>query len=159
MGKIPRYILMFNQGMMSLKMHLDTNILEVPAQARFTQHILAGLHRMQSGCVLHRDLKPANMLLSLGPVGSLVLQIADFGSAMQVRHKLWEEGQKDGMPRRGVYMTLLGVVTTFPYAAPETSKHLQYFFESDVWSAGVVMCETWILLRRFLFFYSGFSWC
>jgi serine/threonine protein kinase len=136
-----QYILIFDQGMMSLRMHLETNILPVPAQERFAQHILTWLHHMHSGCMLHHNLKPINMLLSLGPAGGLVLQIADFGSTAQVRHKHWKLGQKDGMPHRGCSMTLQCIRTTFAYTAPEITQNLQCFFESDVWSAGVVLFE------------------
>ncbi|XP_071942894.1 serine/threonine-protein kinase DCLK3-like isoform X2 [Antedon mediterranea] len=86
---------------------------------------LAYLHDLN---IVHRDLKPENLLVSNGPEGDMVLKLADFGLAMEVKEPI---------------LTVCGTPT---YVAPEILAETGYGLEVDMWATGVI---AYILLCGF----------
>ncbi|XP_033109371.1 serine/threonine-protein kinase DCLK1-like isoform X2 [Anneissia japonica] len=78
--------------------------------------------------IVHRDLKPENLLVSNDPSGDMVLKLADFGLAMEVKEPIF---------------TVCGTPT---YVAPEILAETGYGLEVDMWATGVI---TYILLCGF----------
>ncbi|XP_077350799.1 cyclin-dependent kinase 6 [Festucalex cinctus] len=95
--------------------------------------LMRGLDFLHVNMVLHRDLKPPNILVS----SSGLVKIADFG-----------------MSRLYTFNKALtpGVVTLW-YRAPEVLLKSPYMSSMDVWSAGCVFAELFLLKPLF----NGFS--
>lgn len=70
--------------------------------------------------VIHRDIKPSNILMKIN--GDIVL--ADFGLACIFQGELLDE-----------------YCGTEGYMAPEIVLQQKYYFDVDIWSAGVAMYE------------------
>lgn len=85
------------------------------------KQIILGLQYVHSKGVLHRDIKLDNILLtSEGDV-----KICDFGVSKLIQNKMQLQTEQCGTPA---------------YIAPEVFKGKGYFgFQSDLWSAGVVL--------------------
>jgi serine/threonine protein kinase len=84
--------------------------------------IVRGLRHLQSRKLLHRDVKPANILVNhAGQV-----KLTDFGIS------------KDLNSTVGVAATFVGTAT---YMSPERALGKDYSFQSDIWSAGMVIYE------------------
>ena len=91
--------------------------------------LIAAMQYLHGMTVVHRDLKPENILLSTGVREVLVVQIADFGLAVQFNTE------------RHCCRTFCG---TPHYAAPEiiltrTFAESTYGLEVDMWAMGVVL--------------------
>lgn len=96
----------------------------VPHQplASVAAQIIRGLHHLQTRKMLHRDVKPGNILHNLkGQV-----KLTDFGISTNLNSTV------------GVAATFVG---TACYMSPERSMGKDYSFQSDVWSAGMVIYE------------------
>lgn len=98
----------------------------VPAKqaACIAAQILRGLHALQLRLLLHRDIKPENLLHNL--TGRV--KLTDFGISKSL-----------GISAdNGVGTTFVGTVT---YMSPERVMGNDYSYQSDVWSAGMVIFE------------------
>jgi len=84
--------------------------------------IMRGLHHLQRRKVLHRDVKPENILVN----SSGEVKLTDFGIS------------KDLSSVAEVGTTFVGTAT---YMSPERASGEEYSFQSDVWSAGMVLYE------------------
>merc|ERR1719343_416807 len=84
--------------------------------------IVRGLQHLQTRKLLHRDVKPENILHNAdGQV-----KLTDFGIS------------KDLNSTVGVAATFVG---TASYMAPERALGKDYSYQSDIWSAGMVVYE------------------
>ncbi|CAM0958286.1 unnamed protein product [Alopecurus aequalis] len=93
------------------------------------------LHHNSQGTMVHCDLKPSNILLD----DSMTAHVADFGLA---RFKVGSTVLSLGKPNS----SLVGLLGTVGYAAPEYAGGGQVSTAADVYSFGVVLLE--IFLRR-----------
>mmetsp|Transcript_91647 Transcript_91647/g.205211 ORF Transcript_91647/g.205211 Transcript_91647/m.205211 type:complete len:319 (-) Transcript_91647:83-1039(-) len=84
--------------------------------------ITRGLHFLQTRCLLHRDVKPENVLHSL----SGQVKLTDFGISKDLNSEV------------GVAATFVG---TANYMSPERALGKDYSYQSDVWSAGMIIYE------------------
>ncbi|XP_038151771.1 cyclin-dependent kinase 6 [Cyprinodon tularosa] len=93
------------------------------------QQLLQGLDFLHTNLVLHRDLKPANILVS----NHGEIKIADFGLAR--------------IHTFNIALTP-GVVTLW-YRAPEVLLNTAYMSSVDMWSAGCIFAELFLLRPLF----------
>ncbi|CAJ1076265.1 cyclin-dependent kinase 6 [Xyrichtys novacula] len=115
---------------------LSTYLDKVPASGLsrdcikdMTQQLLQGLDYLHSNMVLHRDLKPDNILVnSRGEV-----KIADFGLARIYTFNI----------------ALTPCVVTLWYRAPEVLLNSVYMSSVDMWSAGCIFAELFLLRPLF----------
>lgn len=84
--------------------------------------IVRGLHHLQRRRLLHRDVKPENVLHNAAGQ----VKLTDFGISKDVNSTV------------GVAATFVG---TASYMSPERATGKDYSFQSDVWSAGLVLYE------------------
>ncbi|XP_051572540.1 cyclin-dependent kinase 4 isoform X1 [Myxocyprinus asiaticus] len=93
------------------------------------RQLLSGLDFLHTNTVIHRDLKPDNVLVSSrGEV-----KIADFGLARIYTY----------------HIALTPCVVTLWYRAPEVLLHSSYMSSVDVWSAGCIFAELFLLRPLF----------
>ncbi|XP_066554643.1 cyclin-dependent kinase 6 [Amia ocellicauda] len=93
------------------------------------RQLLSGLDFLHTNTVVHRDLKPENMLISCrGQV-----KIADFGLA-----RLYS-----------FHMALTPGIVTLWYRAPEVLLYSSYLPSVDMWSAGCIFAELFLLRPLF----------
>ncbi|XP_064170348.1 cyclin-dependent kinase 4 isoform X2 [Anguilla rostrata] len=93
------------------------------------RQLLTGLDFLHTNMLVHRDLKPDNVLVSSrGEV-----KIADFGLARIYSHQI----------------ALTPCVATLWYRAPEVLLHSVYMPSVDMWSAGCVFAELFLLRPLF----------
>ncbi|KAJ8344854.1 hypothetical protein SKAU_G00290470 [Synaphobranchus kaupii] len=93
------------------------------------RQLLGGLDFLHTNMLVHRDLKPDNVLVSSrGEV-----KIADFGLARIYSHQI----------------ALTPCVVTLWYRAPEVLLHSVYMPSVDVWSAGCIFAELFLLRPLF----------
>ncbi|MCI4384880.1 hypothetical protein PGIGA_G00043910 [Pangasianodon gigas] len=93
------------------------------------RQLLKGLDFLHTNTVMHRDLKPCNVLLSSrGEV-----KIADFGLARIYTNCI----------------ALTPCVVTLWYRAPEVLLHSGYMSSVDIWSAGCIFAELFLLKPLF----------
>ena len=85
---------------------------------RLARELFDGIRAIHAGNYIHRDLKPGNIFLNRGR-----LKIGDFGIAIKSEHTAPQE-----------------VIGTRAYMAPEQLRG-QLSPKSDVWAAGVIVCE------------------
>ena len=90
---------------------------EKEAQSIMKQ-LLNGYKELYSLGIIHRDLKPANIFITKG-----LVKIADFGFATNDEISKIKLNYNVGSPY---------------YMPPESLKHNQYSFLSDVWGIGVI---------------------
>ncbi|XP_049417173.1 cyclin-dependent kinase 6 [Epinephelus fuscoguttatus] len=115
---------------------LSTYLSKVPASGLsrdcikdVIQQLLRGLDFLHTNMVLHRDLKPQNILVtSHGEV-----KIADFGLARIYTFNI----------------ALTPDVVTLWYRAPEVLLHSVYMSSVDMWSAGCILAELFLLRPLF----------
>ncbi|KAM3317583.1 hypothetical protein ACQJBY_035345 [Aegilops geniculata] len=93
------------------------------------------LHHNNQGTMVHCDLKPSNILLD----DNMTTHVGDFGMA---RFKVDSTTLSLGNPNS----SLVGLMGTIGYAAPEYAGGSQVSTAADVYSFGVVLLE--IFLRR-----------
>uniref|UniRef100_A0A3B4YRK5 Cyclin-dependent kinase 21 n=1 Tax=Seriola lalandi dorsalis TaxID=1841481 RepID=A0A3B4YRK5_SERLL len=98
------------------------------------QQLLQGLDFLHTNMVLHRDLKPENVLVSSrGEV-----KIADFGLARIYTFNI----------------ALTPGVVTLWYRAPEVLLNSVYMSSVDMWSAGCIFAELFLLRVASMFWFS-----
>ncbi|XP_029293862.1 cyclin-dependent kinase 6 [Cottoperca gobio] len=115
---------------------LSTYISKVPASGLsrdcikdVMQQLLQGLDFLHTNMVLHRDMKPENILISSrGEV-----KIADFGLARIYTYNI----------------ALTPGVVTLWYRAPEVLLNSVYMSSVDMWSAGCIFAELFLLRPLF----------
>ena len=95
---------------------------------KIATQVLDGLAHAHEHGVLHRDIKPANIML--GRDGTP--RIMDFGAASRTQLS-WLDGA-----RVGIDEDLIG---TPAYMAPEYIESKQYSARTDIFAAGLVLCE------------------
>ncbi|KAK6487668.1 tyrosine-protein kinase Fer-like [Huso huso] len=97
---------------------------------KFAEQAAAGMAYLESKNCIHRDLAARNCLVS---ESSSVLKISDFGMSREVED--------------GVYCATKGGMKHVPikWTAPEALKFGRYTTESDVWSYGILLWETFSL--------------
>ncbi|XP_030649798.1 cyclin-dependent kinase 6 [Chanos chanos] len=94
-----------------------------------TRQLLRGLDFLHTNMLVHRDLKPDNVLVSSrGEV-----KIADFGLARIYTYNI----------------ALTPCVVTLWYRAPEVLLHCGYMSSVDLWSAGCIFAELFLLRPLF----------
>jgi eukaryotic-like serine/threonine-protein kinase len=114
-----------------------TALLDVsPAPRRvvhLVEQILLGLEHAHAAGLIHRDLKPDNIMVELGPDGSEILRIVDFGIAIL--------RERDGGVDGGRLTETGQIVGTPLYMAPELAKEEPYDHRVDLFALGVIMYE------------------
>jgi serine/threonine-protein kinase len=100
---------------------------------RLIEQILLGLEHAHGAGLIHRDLKPDNIMVELGPDGTEILRIVDFGIAI-LRER---DGDIDG----GRLTETGQIVGTPLYMAPELAKQEPYDHRVDLFAVGVMMYE------------------
>mmetsp|Transcript_68743 Transcript_68743/g.109081 ORF Transcript_68743/g.109081 Transcript_68743/m.109081 type:complete len:338 (+) Transcript_68743:86-1099(+) len=114
--------LMDRGSLADLRRRLDGAGVPEEHLACIAAQIVRGLRHLQSRKLLHRDVKPANILVNHeGQV-----KLTDFGIS------------KDLNCTVGVAATFVGTAT---YMSPERALGKEYSFQSDIWSAGMVIYE------------------
>ncbi|XP_016521953.1 cyclin-dependent kinase 4 isoform X1 [Poecilia formosa] len=93
------------------------------------QQLLRGLDFLHTNLVLHRDLKPENILVS----SRGEIKIADFGLARILTYNI----------------ALTPGVVTLWYRAPEVLLNSVYMSSVDMWSAGCIFAELFLLRPLF----------
>lgn len=131
--KGPQVIIVMQLEMMTLWQHCK-NVLQIPLLQAciWLGNVLEALAFCHDRDIIHRDVTPSNILLGM-PVSDtqLLAKLGDFGNcAIVVQKGACKED--DCVP--------LKLATTYSYAAPENFKD-QYYFQSDVWSVGVIAVE------------------
>eukprot|EP00747_Dinoflagellata_sp_TGD_P167761 gnl/TRDRNA2_/TRDRNA2_192815_c0_seq1.p1 gnl/TRDRNA2_/TRDRNA2_192815_c0~~gnl/TRDRNA2_/TRDRNA2_192815_c0_seq1.p1 ORF type:complete len:356 (+),score=71.79 gnl/TRDRNA2_/TRDRNA2_192815_c0_seq1:67-1134(+) len=86
--------------------------------------VIRGLRHLQTVRLLHRDVKPANILHNTAGE----VKLTDFGISKEVNAAV----------NGGLAQTFLGTAT---YMSPERALGKDYSFNSDIWSAGMVIYE------------------
>ncbi|KAG9337605.1 hypothetical protein JZ751_028457, partial [Albula glossodonta] len=89
------------------------------------RQLLRGLDFIHTNMLVHRDLKPDNVLVS----SRGVVKIADFGLSRIYSH----------------HIALTPCVVTLWYRAPEVLLHSSYMPSVDIWSAGCIFAELFLL--------------
>ncbi|XP_063078948.1 cyclin-dependent kinase 4 [Engraulis encrasicolus] len=116
-----------------LKSFCEGKILSVDKIKDVMKQLLRGLDFLHSNMTVHRDLKPDNILISSrGEV-----KIADFGLARLYTYQI----------------ALTPCVVTLWYRAPEVLLQSGYMSAVDIWSAGCIFAELFLLRPLF----RGFS--
>ena len=90
----------------------------------YATETLLALQYLHQRHIIYRDLKPENIVLSMTERGHL--KLVDFGFAKSLKSKSQKTMTNCGTPA---------------YIAPEILKNVQYSYEVDVWSFGVLMVE------------------
>lgn len=89
---------------------------------RLIKQILHAVNYMHTHSIIHRDIKPSNIFIVTDEHHRMKLKLGDFGFC-----RAGEEKNSD-------------VVCGTPnYMAPEIIEDGDYFFESDIWSVGILM--------------------
>ncbi|XP_028841722.1 cyclin-dependent kinase 4 [Denticeps clupeoides] len=94
-----------------------------------TRQLLSGLDFLHSNMVVHRDLKPDNVLIS----SRGVVKITDLGLARIYTYNI----------------ALTPTVVTLWYRAPEVLLRSIYMSSVDIWSAGCIFAELYLLRPLF----------
>lgn len=112
---------------------------EVEVKQMIRQTVL-GMKALHAKRIIHRDLKPENILLDSSAGQSVVAKIADLGLA-----KAFPEGTVNRTDKGEAETTVPGAlertrsqVGSPGYAAPELLQGMEYSYEVDVWSLGVI---------------------
>ncbi|KAI9022933.1 kinase-like domain-containing protein [Phycomyces nitens] len=112
-----------------IKEHRETSTTILPSQSRdILRQILAALAHIHRQGIFHRDMKPENLLLGAPttPNGSLIIKLADFGLARELKSK----------PPYTEY------VSTRWYRAPEVLlRSTSYSSPVDLWAVGAIFAE------------------
>ncbi|MGH9721100.1 MAG: protein kinase domain-containing protein [Bryobacteraceae bacterium] len=96
--------------------------------AVWIEQLLDGVHAAHQAGVIHRDLKPENLLIADG-----VVKILDFGLA---KMKLLQIAGAEHLTTAGVALGTMG------YMPPEQMSGGEVDERSDIYSLGVIICET-----------------
>lgn len=131
-GDVDAFVMELVEGE-SLAERLDRGRLPEAEVVRIGTQLADGLAAAHAQGVVHCDLKPAN--LKLTPEGEL--KILDFGLA-RLRQPLAPDGLTAAPTETA---TAPGVVGTLPYMAPEQLRAEPLDARTDLWAAGVVLCE------------------
>nr|XP_023691421.1 cyclin-dependent kinase 4-like isoform X2 [Paramormyrops kingsleyae] len=107
---------------------LSTFLAKAP-QTGLSREMIKGLDFLHVNMLVHRDLKPANVLIS----GQGRVKIADFGLARIYTSRI----------------ALTPCVVTLWYRAPEVLLHSSYTSSVDMWSAGCIFAEFFLLRPLF----------
>ncbi len=82
--------------------------------------------------LIHRDIKPSNCFLATHPQGEPVVKLLDFGIAKPLQHN---DPQFSQLTSRG------GLLGTAAFMAPELAQGYSASFQSDIYSAGVMLFQ------------------
>lgn len=102
----------------------DSGGLPAPRAVETMLQILDAVEHAHRHGIIHRDLKPSNILMNADGVP----RVMDFGIAVRVN--------QDGSPGIGE-----GILGTPAYLAPECINEGRASVQSDVFSAGLILCE------------------
>ncbi len=103
----------------------ETGGMDAPRAVELMLQILDAVEHAHRHGVIHRDLKPSNVLMGADGVP----RVMDFGIAARVN-------RRDGSP--GISEGILG---TPAYLAPECINEGRASVQSDIFSAGLILCE------------------
>jgi serine/threonine protein kinase len=136
---------------------MDTNLLQCPvdrhsrgrpspiekAALGVSMQVLDALAYLHSLNIVHRDVKPENILVSRGYRDSIVVKLADLGSARDVKRSMqWDHKDSSMRTSWSNGGDLTEYVGSRWYRAPELlGSGTEYSLNCDVWSLGCTLCE------------------
>ena len=94
---------------------------EIKRIFKILSEILNGLIYLKENLIIHRDIKSENIILN-----KRVIKIADFGHSCKLEYSDQLLNEQYGTPE---------------YMSPQIVQSLDYSFETDIWSLGIVFYE------------------
>ena len=126
---LPYIVMDFVDGV-ALTELIDDFAMDPARVIRLARAVCEGLAYAHDANVIHRDLKPDNIMVVIGPDGSEIPRIADFGLATTV-----EPGGNSRLTTTGMAMG------TPAYAAPEQMAGKRVDHKADLYALGMTMFE------------------
>jgi len=135
--RIPYMVMEYLEGE-SLSDLLDrVEKLDVPTASRIFKQVCDALYEVHKNGIVHRDLKPSNIMLTRNGSESNYVKLVDFGIAKALEDT-------------GKALTLTGeAIGSPPYMSPEQCSGSKIGHQSDIYSLGCVMYETFTGLWAF----------
>ena len=100
---------------------------------RLVEQILLGLDHAHAAGLIHRDLKPDNIIVEIGPDGTEIPRIVDFGIAIL--------RDRDGAIEGGRLTETGQVLGTPLYMSPEQAQAEPFDHRVDLFALGVIVYE------------------